>query len=76
MLFDEIKEILADQLDVNEDDIEMTSSLIDDLGADSLDAIDVVMTIEDQYSIEVPDEIIKNLKTVEDIVSFVEGKLD
>ena len=76
MLFDEIKEILADQLDLNEDDIEMTSSLIDDLGADSLDAIDVVMTIEDQYSIEVPDEIIKNMKTVEDIVSFVESKLD
>ena len=76
MLFDEIKEILADQLDINEDDIEMTSSLIDDLGADSLDAIDIVMTLEDQYSIEVPDEIIKNMKTVEDLVSFVESKLD
>ena len=76
MLFDEIKEILADQLDITEDDIELTSSLIDDLGADSLDAIDIVMTIEDQYSIEVPDEIIKNMKTVEDLVSFVEGKLD
>ena len=76
MLFDEIKEILVDQLDVNPEDIEMTSSLSDDLGADSLDAIDIVMTIEDQYSIEVPDEIIKNMKTVEDIVSYVENNLD
>lgn len=76
MLFDEVKEILVDQLDVNEDDIEMDSNLIDDLGADSLDAIDIVMTIEDQYSIEVPDEIIKNMKTVEDIVSYIESNLD
>lgn len=76
MLFDEIKEILADQLEINPDDIELTSSLENDLGADSLDAIDVVMTIEDQYSIEVPDEVIENIKTVEDIVSFIEANLD
>ncbi|MBR1762070.1 MAG: acyl carrier protein [Eubacterium sp.] len=76
MLFDEVKEILVDQLDVNSDDIEMDSSLTDDLGADSLDAIDIVMTIEDQYSIEVPDEIIKSMKTVEDIVSFIESHLE
>lgn len=76
MIFEEVKEILVDQLDVNEDDIEMESSLIDDLGADSLDAIDIVMTIEDQYSIEVPDEIIKNMKTVEDIVSYIENNID
>ena len=76
MIFDEVKEILVDQLDVNEEDIEMESSLSDDLGADSLDAIDIAMTIEDQYSIEVPDEVIKNIKTVEDIVSFIENNLD
>ena len=76
MIFDEVKEILADQLDINADDIEMTSSLTDDLGADSLDAIDVVMSVEDQYSIEVPDEIIKSIKTVEDIVSFIEANID
>ncbi|MBQ9530594.1 MAG: acyl carrier protein [Eubacterium sp.] len=76
MIFDEVKEILVDQLDINEDDIEMSSSLTDDLGADSLDAIDIVMTVEDQYSIEVPDEIIKSMKTVEDIVSFIESNID
>lgn len=76
MIFDEIKEILADQLDINADDIDLTSSLTDDLGADSLDAIDIVMSIEDQYSIEVPDETIEEMKTVEDIVNFIEANID
>ena len=49
MIFDEVREILAEQLDVDKDSIEMNSKLAEDLGADSLDAIDIVMTIEDQY---------------------------
>ena len=73
MIFDEIKDILAEQLDVNPDTLEMSSDLSSDLGADSLDAIDIVMSIEDQYGIEVPDSVIENMKTVEDIVNFIEG---
>ncbi|WP_294836722.1 acyl carrier protein [Eubacterium sp.] len=73
MIFDEIKDILAEQLDVNPDTIEMSSDLSSDLGADSLDAIDIVMSIEDQYGIEVPDSVIENMKTVEDIVNFIEN---
>lgn len=73
MIFDEIKDILAEQLDVNPDTIEISSDLSSDLGADSLDAIDIVMSIEDQYGIEVPDSVIENMKTVEDIVNFIEG---
>lgn len=73
MIFDEIKDILAEQLDVNPDTIEMSSDLSSDLGADSLDAIDIVMSIEDQYGIEVPDSVIENMKTVEDIVNFIES---
>ena len=76
MIFDEVREILAEQLDVDKDSIEMNSKLAEDLGADSLDAIDIVMTIEDQYAIEVPDENIENMKTVEDIVSFIESNTD
>ena len=76
MIFDEVREILAEQLDVDKDSIEMNSKLAEDLGADSLDAIDIVMTIEDQYVIEVPDENIENMKTVEDIVSFIESNTD
>lgn len=76
MVFDEVKEILADQLDIKIDDINLDSKLSDDLGADSLDAIDIVMTIEDQYSIEVPDDNIEAMKTVEDIVAFIENNID
>ena len=76
MIFDEVREILAEQLDVDKDSIEMNSKLAEDLGADSLDAIDIVMTIEDQYAIEVPDENIENMKTVEDIVSFIESNTE
>ena len=76
MIFDEVREILAEQLDVDKDSIEMNSKLAEDLGADSLDAIDIVMTIEDQYAIEVPDENIENMKTVDDIVSFIESNTD
>lgn len=76
MIFDEVREILAEQLDVDKDSIGMNSKLAEDLGADSLDAIDIVMTIEDQYAIEVPDENIENMKTVEDIVSFIESNTD
>ena len=76
MIFDEVREILAEQLDVDKDSIEMNSKLAEDLGADSLDAIDIVMTIEDQYAIEVPDENIENMKTVEHIVSFIESNTD
>ncbi len=76
MIFDEIKEILSEQLSIDQESIELSSNLADDLGADSLDAIDIVMSIEDQYSIEVPDKVIENIKTVEDIVSFVESKTE
>ena len=76
MLFDEVKEILTAQLDINEDKIDLNSSLFDDLDMDSLDAVDLAMTIEEQYSIEVPDEAIKGFKTVEDVVSYIECNID
>lgn len=76
MIFDEVKEILAEQLDIDPDTIEMTSNLQTDLGADSLDAIDIVMSIEDQYGIEVPDSVIENMRSVEDIVSFIENNVE
>lgn len=76
MILDEVKEILSEQLGISADKIELSSNLAEDLGADSLDAIDIVMSIEDQYSIEVPDETIENMKTVEDIVNFIESNID
>lgn len=73
MIFEEVKDILAENLDLDPNTIEMTSDLTTDLGADSLDAIDIVMSLEDQYGIEVPDSAIENMKTVEDIVNFIEN---
>ena len=75
MIFEEIKDILAEQLDLDPETIELSSSLANDLGADSIDAIDIVMSLEDQYGIEVPDSVIENMKTVEDIVNFVEANI-
>ena len=72
MVFEKIKEILAEQLDADAEEMTMDTKIAEDLGADSLDAIDIVMTIEDRYSIEVPDEVIENMETVDDIVSFIE----
>ena len=76
MLFNEIKEILASQLEINEDDIEMSSDIYDDLGADKLDMIDIVMTVEDEYSVEITDEALEEIKKVEDLVYFIEANLD
>lgn len=73
MIFDKIKEILADQLDIEEDAITPDSLLVEDLGADSLDAIDIVMSVEDEFGIEVPDEIIEKMESVKDITTFVEN---
>lgn len=73
MILDKIKEILAEQLSVDPDKITMDSLLEEDLDADSLDAIDIVMSIEDEFRIEVPDEVIADMKSVGDIVNFIEN---
>ena len=73
MIFEEVKDILAENLDLDPNTIELTSDLATDLGADSLDAIDIVMSIEAQYGLEVPDSVIEGMKTVEAIVTFIES---
>lgn len=73
MVLDKIKEILAEQLSVDPDKITMDSLLEEDLDADSLDAIDIVMSIEDEFRNEVPDEVIADMKSVGDIVNFIEN---
>ncbi len=73
MVLDKIKEILAEQLSVDPDKITVNSLLEEDLDADSLDAIDIVMSIEDEFQVEVPDEVIADMKSVGDIVNFIEN---
>lgn len=75
MVFDKVKKIIADQLDVDEDDIKMESSITDDLGADSLDVVDLVMSLEEEFDIEIPDEQVESIKVVSDIVKFIEANV-
>lgn len=70
MVFEKIKEIVVDQLGVNEEDIKLETSFIDDLGADSLDLFQVVMDLEDAFNVKV--ENVENIKTVGDAVKYIE----
>ena len=72
MTFDKVKAILIDQLDVDEDKVTMDASIFDDLGADSMDVVDLVMSLEEAFDIEIPDDQVENIKTVGDIVKYVE----
>lgn len=74
MVFEKIRAILAEQFDAEEDSITIDTSLTEDLGADSLDLADVLMAIEDEFEVEIPDEDIENIKTVGDIVGYIEDK--
>lgn len=76
MVFEKVKEILIDQLDADEDAIKMEASIADDLGADSLDIADIVMSLEEEFDVEVPDEVLQNVKTVGDIVKYIEEKAE
>lgn len=73
MVLEKIIAILAEQFDVDEDKITEDTDLQDDLGADSLDVIDLLMSIEDEFEIEIPDEEIENLRTVSAVVSYIEA---
>lgn len=75
MVLDKMKDILVEQLECDPEDITMGSLLVDDLGADSLDAIDIVMSVEDTFKVEVPDEIIEKIETVGDIVNYIEDHI-
>ena len=72
-VFDKGKDILCDQLDVEEDAVTMEANIIDDLGADSLDVVDLVMSLEDEFNAEIPDEEVETMKTVGDIVKYLEN---
>ena len=72
MVFEKVRSILCDQLDVSEETVTMESSIAEDLGADSLDVVDLIMSLEDEFDLEVPDEQVENVKTVGDLVRFIE----
>ena len=71
-IFEKIRDLLAEQLDIPADSITPESDIIDDLEADSLTVLDMVMTLEDEFDIEIPDEDVEKLRTVGSVVSYVE----
>ncbi len=76
MVFEKVRSIIMDQLDVEEDKVTLDAVIQDDLGADSLDIVDLVMSFEEEFDIEIPDDQVENIKTVGDIVKFIEEKAD
>ncbi|MEG0728579.1 MAG: acyl carrier protein [Anaerovoracaceae bacterium] len=75
MIFDKIKEIIVEQLGVDENNVSMDTNLMKDLEADSLDAVEIIMAIEEEYEFEIPDEEAEKFHTVADLVNYVEGNI-
>lgn len=72
MVFEKVRDIVCAQLDYDEDSVTMQSSIIDDLGADSLDVVELVMSLEEEFDMEIPDEEAENIKTIGDMVKYIE----
>ncbi len=72
MIFEKVRAIICEQFDLDEDAVTADTLLEDDLEADSLDLVDLVMSFEDEFQIEVPDEDLSDIKTVGDIVKYIE----
>lgn len=70
--FDKVKNIVVEQLGVEADDVNINSTFIDDLGADSLDIVELIMAFEEEFSIEIPDEAAEKIKTVQDVVTYID----
>lgn len=74
MYFDKVREIITRQLDIDPESVKMESRLIEDLKADSLDIVELVMDLEQEFDVEIPDEDLPKVQTVADIVNFLENR--
>ncbi len=74
MYFEKVRKLIADELSIDEAKITLESRLSEDLGADSLDAVELIMALEDEFGVEVSDEIAQSIRTVGDIVKILENK--
>ena len=71
--FDKVKAIVVEQLGVDEAEVKIDSTFIDDLGADSLDIVELIMAFEEEFNVEIPDDVAEKIKTVKDTVVYVTG---
>lgn len=76
MIFESVKKIINEQLGLNEDEITMDSNFLEDLGADSLELIDLIMALETEFDLEVPEEDIEEIETVGDVVAYIKSHTD
>jgi len=72
--FDRVKKVVVNQLDVSEDEVTAEASFIEDLGADSLDQVELIMAFEEEFEIEIPDEDAEKIRTVQDAVGYIDSK--
>ncbi len=72
--FDRVKKVVVEQLDVSEDEVTPDASFVEDLGADSLDVVELVMGLEEEFDVEIPDEDAEKITTVQEAVSYIETK--
>ena len=73
-LLDDIKEVVVEQLSVDADKVEENAKFVEDLGADSLDVVELVMALEEKFDIEIPDDEAEKIQTVKDVVNYIESK--
>lgn len=73
MIFEKVKEIIVDQLGVDESEVTMEASFIDDLGADSLDIVELIMALEEEFDLEIPDKDAEKIVTVGDAVEYIKA---
>lgn len=74
-VLERVKKIIADQLGIDEDDVVSDASFIDDLGADSLDIVELIMAFEEEFDLEIPDEDAEKIKTVQDAVDYIKNRI-
>jgi len=72
--FDRVKKVVVEQLEVSEDEVTPTASFVDDLGADSLDQVELIMAFEEEFDLEIPDEDAEKITTVADAVNYIDDK--
>lgn len=71
--FEKVRDIVVEQLGVEADEVQIESTFIDDLGADSLDIVELIMAFEEEFNIEIPDESAEKIKTVQDVVNYIDS---
>ena len=70
--FEKVRDIVVEQLGVEPDEVSIESTFIDDLGADSLDIVELIMAFEEEFNIEIPDEAAEKIKSVQDVVTYID----